>query len=104
MSHVVQSPSHVLLFVTPWTAACQASLSLAISQSVPKFMSIELVMPHLLPSSSPLPSIFPSIRVFSNESAVSIRINPQTEYYIGINLANKEDILIKRKTFMLYNM
>jgi len=45
---VVQSPSRVQLSVTPWTAACQASLSLTISWSLPKFMSVELVMPSLL--------------------------------------------------------
>ena len=73
---LVQSLSCVWLFMTPWTAACQASLSLTISHSLPKFMTIESVMlsyhvtlccPVLL-----LPSIFPSPRVFSNESAVSI--------------------------------
>jgi len=74
---VVQSPSHVQLFATPRTAARQASLFLTISQSLPKFMSIASVMSsshlifwcHLLF----LPSIFPSIRDFSNESAVCIR-------------------------------
>ena len=74
---VVQLPSRVQLFVTPWTAACQASLSLTMSWSLPKFMSIELVMPsnHLILCCSLLllPSIFPSIRVFSNEPAVHIR-------------------------------
>ena len=63
----VQSLS-VLLFVTPWTAACQGSLSITISQSSFKFMSIESVMPssHLILCSLLLllPSIFPSIRVF----------------------------------------
>ena len=65
--------------VTPWTAACQASLSITNSQSLLKLMSIESVMPsnHLIISSShPLllpPSIFPSIRVFSNESVLCIR-------------------------------
>ena len=61
---------------TPWTAACQASLSITSSQSLPKPMSIELVMPsnHLiLCHPLLLPSIFPSIRVFSNESALCIR-------------------------------
>ena len=63
--------------VTPWTAAPQAPLSLAISRSLPKFMSVESVMPsnHLIlchPLLLLLPSIFPSIRVFSNESAVCI--------------------------------
>ena len=67
----VQLLSCVQLFVTPWTAACQASLSITSSQSLLKLMSIELVMPtkHLIlchPLLS-LPSIFPSIRVFSNE-------------------------------------
>ena len=73
----VQSLSHVQLFVTPWTAARQASLSMASSQSLLKLMSIELVMPsnHLIfcrPLLLP-PSIFPSIRVFSNESVLCIR-------------------------------
>ena len=73
---VVQLLSHVRLFTTPWTAARQASLSFTISHSLLKFMSIELVMPsnHLiLCHPLLLPSIFPSIRVFSNESAVHIR-------------------------------
>ena len=66
----IQSLSHVRLFVTPWTAACQASLSITNSQSLLKLMPIELVMPsnHLIlchPLLFP-PSIFPSIRVFSN--------------------------------------
>ena len=69
----VQSLSHVQLFATPWTTACQASLSITNSWSLPKLMSIELVMPssHLiLCRSLLLPSIFPSSRVFSNESAL----------------------------------
>ena len=69
--------SHVLLFVTPWTAACQVSLSFTISQSLFKCMSIELVMPSnyfiLCRPLLLLPSIFPSIRVFSNESFLRIR-------------------------------
>ena len=73
----VQSLSRVRLFVTPWTAACQASLSITNSQSLLKLMSIESVMPpnHLIlcrPLLLP-PSIFPSIRVFSNESVLCIR-------------------------------
>ena len=68
----VQSLSHVPLFVTPWTAARQASLSITISQSLLKPMSIESVFPsnHLILCHPLLllPSIFPSIRVFSNES------------------------------------
>ena len=73
----VQSLSHVQLFVTPWTATRQASLSITNSQSSPKPMSIESVMPsnHLIVCHPLLllPSIFPSIRVFSNESAPRIR-------------------------------
>ena len=74
---VVQSLTRVRLFATPWTAACQASLSFAISWSLLKFMSIESVMPsnHLI-FCHPLlllPSIFPNIRVFSNESPLRIR-------------------------------
>ena len=64
----VQLLSHVQLFVTPWTAACQASLSITHYQNLLKLMSIELVMPpnHLILCSPLLllPSIFPSIRVF----------------------------------------
>ena len=73
----VQWLSYVELFVTPWTAAHQASLSLSVSQSLPKFMSIQSVMPsnHLILYCPllPLPSIFPSIRVFSKELALCIR-------------------------------
>ena len=68
--------SHVRLFATPWTAACQASLSITSFQSLLKLMSIESVMPpnHLILCHPLLsPSIFPSIRVFSNESALCIR-------------------------------
>ena len=73
----VQLLSCVQLFATPWTAACQASLSITNSQSLLKLMSIESVMPsnHLIlchPLLLP-PSIFPSIRVFSNESVHCIR-------------------------------
>ena len=73
---VVQLLSRVRLFVTPWAAACQASLSITNSQSSLRLMSIELVMPsnHLILCHPLLllPSIFPSIRDFSNESAVPI--------------------------------
>ena len=71
----VQSLSHVWLFATPWTAACQASQSITNSWSLLKFMSIKSVMPsnHLILCLLLLPSIFPSIRVFSNESALRIR-------------------------------
>ena len=70
----VQSLSCVPLFATPWTAACQASLSITNSRSLLKLMSIESVMPsNYLILCHPfflLPSIFPSIRVFSNESGL----------------------------------
>ena len=73
----VQSFSHVWLFATPWTAACQATLSITNSQSLSKLMSIESVMPsnHLILCRLLLllTSIFPNIRVFSNESALRIR-------------------------------
>ena len=73
----VQSFSHAQLFATPWTAACQASLSITNSGILLKLMSIELVMPsnHLILCHPRLllPSIFPSIRVFSNESVLRIR-------------------------------
>ena len=74
---VVQSLSHVWLLSTPWAAALQAPLSFTISQSLPKFMSIESVMlsNHLILCCPLLflPSVFPSIRVFSNVSALHIR-------------------------------
>ena len=73
----VQSLSHVWFFVTPWTAALQASLSFTISQSLLKLISLESVMPsnHLILCHLVLllPSVFPSIRVFSTELALCIR-------------------------------
>ena len=91
---LVQSLSHVLLYATPWTAACQASLSITNSQSLLKLMSMKLVMPsNYLIFCHPLhlpPSIFPSIRVFSSDSVLCIRwprcwsfsfnISPSNEY------------------------
>ena len=75
--HSVQSISCVQLFANPWTAACQASLSITSSQILLKLMSIQSVTPssHLIlcPALLLLPSIFPSIRVFSNESVLRIR-------------------------------
>ena len=72
-----KSLSRVRLFATPWISACQASLSIINSQSLPKLMSIESVIPsnHLILCCPLLllPSIFPSIKVFSNESALQIR-------------------------------
>ena len=82
----VQSLSHVWLFVTPWTAAHQASLSIANSQSLPKLMSIQLVMPsnHLILCHPLLllPSIFLSIRVISNDSVLRIRSNQVLEFQL----------------------
>ena len=73
----VQSLSHVQLFATPWITACQASLSITNSRSPPKPMSVVLVMPsnHLILCHPLLllPSIFPSIRVFSNESTLCMK-------------------------------
>ena len=82
--------SHVRLFVTPWTIACQASLTITNSRSLLKLISIESVMPsnNLVPCHPLPPSIFSKIKVFSNELAVCIRwpkhwsfsINPSNEY------------------------
>ena len=73
---VVQLLSHVQLFATPWTAARQASLSFTVSQSLLKLMSVELVMPsnHLILYHPLLllPTLFPNIRVFSNEFALQM--------------------------------
>ena len=94
----VQSLSRVRLFATPWTTARQASLSITISRSPPKPMSIELVIPsshiifcHLLLL---LPSIFPSIRVFSNESALCIRWPKYWSFSFNISLSNEHPGLI----------
>ena len=77
VGQLVQSLSHVRLFMTPWTAAYKASLSITNSRSLLKLMSIKSVMPsNFLILCHPLlllPSIFPSIRVFSNESVLLIR-------------------------------
>ena len=94
----VQKISHVQLFATPWTAACQASLSITNSQSLLKFMSIESVMtsnhlilcrPLLLP-----PSIFPSITVFSNESVLLIRWSKYWSFSFSISLSTEYSGLI----------
>ena len=113
---VVQSLSCIWLFVTPWTAACHTSLSFTISRSLLKFMSIELVMlsnhliighPLLL-----LPSFFPSIRVFSKESALCIRwpkywsfsfsfTNSPFNEYSGL-ITHKGYLTERRDFFLLY--
>ena len=86
-----QSLSHVQLFVTPWTASCQASLSITNSQSLVKLMSIKSVMPpnHLIPCRPLLllPSIFPSIRVFSSESVLLIRCPKYCSFSFSISLS-----------------
>ena len=92
-----QSFSRVYLFATPWTTACQASLPIANSQSLLKLMSIELVMPsnHLILCRPLLllPSVFPSIRVFSNESV--LRMWPKYQSFsFSITLSNKYSGLI----------
>ena len=94
----VQLLSRVRLFVTPWIAAHQASLSTTNSRSLLKLMSIELVMPynHLILCCPLLflPSIVPSIRVFSNESAVCIRWPKYWSFSLGISPSNKHSGLI----------
>ena len=89
----VQSLSHVQLFATPWTAARQASLSITNSRSLFKLMSIESVMPfnHLIlcrPLLLP-PSIFPSIKVFSNESVLCIRWPKNWSFSFSISPSNE---------------
>ena len=90
--------SHVWLFVTPWTTARQASLSITNSWSPPKPMSIESVMPsnHLILCRSLLllPSIFPSIRVFSNELAVRIGWPKCWNFSFNISPSNEHPGLI----------
>ena len=96
--------SHSVVYVTPWTTACQASLSMTNSQSLPKLMSIESVMqanhlilchPLLL-----LPSIFPSIRVFSNESALCIRWPKHWSFSFSISPSNEHSGLILRMDWL----
>ena len=84
----VQSFSHVQLFMTPWTAACQDSLSITNSWSLLKLMSIELMPSNHLILCHPLlllPLIFPSIRVFSNESALHIRWPKYWSFFFSIS-------------------
>ena len=94
----VQSYSHIRFFATPWTAACQASLSVTNSQSLLKLMSIEFVMPsnHLILCCPliPLPSIFPSIRVFSNESVLPIGWPEYWSFSFSISPSNDYSRLI----------
>ena len=94
----VQSLSHVRLFVTSRTKACQASLSITYSWSLLKLMSIESVMPsnHLILCCPLLllPSIFPSIRVFSNESVLHIRWPKDWSFSFSISPSNEYSGLI----------
>ena len=105
--------SRVQLFVTPWTAARQASLYITNSQSLPKLMSIELVMPsnHLILCHPLLhlilcypllllPSIFPSIRVFSNESVLCIRWPKYWSFSFNISPSNEHPGLISRMDWL----
>ena len=97
----IQLLSHVWLFATPWTAACQASLPITNSRSLPKPMSIVSVMPsnHLI-FCHPLlllPSIFPSIRVFSNESALPMRWPKYWSFSFNISPSNEHPGLISFK-------
>ena len=93
MFRSVQSLSLVQLFATPWTAACQASLSIINSWGLLKHMSIESVMPsnHLIlcrPLLLP-PSVFPSLRVFSNESVLHIRWPKYWSFSFSISPSNE---------------
>ena len=94
----VQSLSRVQLFVTPWTAAHQASLSITYSQSLLKLMSIESVMPskHLILCRPlrPLPSIFPSIRVSSNKSVLHIKWPQYWSFSFSISPSNEYSRLL----------
>ena len=101
----VQSLSRVLLFVTPWTAAHQASLSITNTWSSLKLMSIESVMPsnHLIlcrPLLLP-PSIFPSIRVFSKESVLHIRWLKYWSFSLSISPSNDYSGLISFRMYWL---
>ena len=101
----VQSLSHVRLFATPWTTACQASLSITNSRSLPKLMPTELVMPSnnliLCHSLLLLCSIFPSIRFFSKESALCIRWPKYWTFSFSISPSNEYSRLISLSTAWL---
>ena len=101
----VQLLSRVRLFATPWTAACQASLSITNSQSLLKLMSIESVIPsnHLILCHPLLllPSIFPSIRVFSDESAHHIWWPKYWSYSFNISLSSEHPGLISFRMMMM---
>ena len=98
----VQSLSHVWLFVTPWTAARQASLSITNSRSLLRLMSIKSVMPsnHLILCRPLLllPSIFPSIRVFANKSVLCISWPKDWSFSFSISPSNEYSGLISFRT------
>ena len=102
MSQSIQSLNRVQLFATPWTAAHHASLSITNSQSLFKLMSIQSVMPpnHLiLCCALPfLPSIFPRIRVFSNESVLHIRWPKCWSFGLSISPSNGYSGLVSFRT------
>ena len=101
----VQSLSCVWLFVTPWTATCQAFLSITNSRSSPKPMSIESVMPSshfiLCHPLLLLPSIFPSIRLFSSESAFRMRWPKYWSFSFNISPSNEHSGLISFRMDLL---
>ena len=93
----VQLFSHVRLFATPWTAACQASLSITNSQSLLKLMSIESVMPSnqlILCHPRLLPSIFLRVRAFSNKLVLHIRWPKSWSFRFNISPSNEYSVLI----------
>ena len=98
ISQSVQLLSHVQLFVTPWTIACQASLSITNFQSLLKLMSTESVMPsnHIILCCPLLLllSVFPSIKVFSNESALLIMLPKYWSFSFNISASNEHPGLI----------
>ena len=101
----VQLLSHVRLSATPWTAACQASLCIINSQSSLKVMSIESVMPsnHLIPCCPLLlPSISPSIRIFSNESVLHIRWPEYWSFSFNISPPNEYSGLISFRMDLIW--
>ena len=101
---LVQSLSHVRLFKTPWTATRQSSLFITNSRHLPKLMSIDSVMPsnHLILCHPLLllPSIFPRIRVFSNESALLIRWPKYWSFSFNISPSNEHPGLIFRMDWL----
>ena len=98
MRNISVQLSHVQLSVTPWTAACQASRSITNSWSLLKLMSIQFVMPPTISSSVIplllLPSIFPSIRVFSSELVLLIRWSDYWSFSFSTNPSNEYSRLI----------